>query len=366
MSIDRRKFIKTSSQAAALMSLAGTACASTFFGADKKLGVALVGLGNYATNQLAPSLLKTKHCQLAAIVTGSPNKVPEWQSKYGLADKDVYSYDEFDKIANNKNVDIVYVVTPNALHLPYAERAAAAGKHVICEKPLEISVDRAQKILDACKKAGTKLQVGYRLQYDPFHNELIRLAQEKVHGELKMIHSAFSFFGVNGDNWRFTDVSLSGGGPLMDLGVYCLQATRYITQSEPISVTAQSNKTYMDKMIGMEETIFWQMKFPHGVVTNCMASYAAQDNYLSISAEKGRFGLTSAYMYDGLVGYNNRESLGDYEALMHYQQAAQMDAFALNILNDTPIKASGEQGVQDMRCIEAIYEAADSGESVNI
>lgn len=361
--INRRKFVKSSTRAAAALALAGTACASSSLVNDRKLGIALLGLGNYATNQLAPALLKTKYCRLAGIVTGTPSKVPDWQDKYQLKDSAVYYYDDFDNIANNDDIDIVYVVTPNALHLPFAERAAAAGKHVICEKPLEINSIRAQSIIEACRKAGKKLQVGYRLRYDPFHNELIRLAQDKVHGEVKMINSAFSFYGVDMDNWRFTDASLAGGGPMMDLGVYCLQASRYITGTEPISVTAQANRSFPNKMDGMEDSIFWQMRFPGGVVTNCIASYVARHNHLSISTENGKFGLDTAYTYGPLSGYVNNDSLGDYS---HNQQSAQMDAFALNIMNDTPIVASGAEGLQDVRCIEAIYEAAQSGSSITI
>ncbi len=359
----RRRFIKNSSAAAAMVGLTGIACANQSSGPDHRLGVALLGLGGYATGQLGPALLHTKYCRLAGIITGSPDKVPEWQEKYGLSDKSVYSYDDMDRIADDDDIDIVYVVTPNALHLPYAERAAAAGKHVICEKPMEISSERCRQMMAACERAGVKLQIGYRLQYDPYHHEMIRLAQEEVHGKLKQIHSAFSFFGVHGSNWRFTDRSLAGGGPMMDLGVYPLQATRYINQAEPLSVTAQQINSYPDRMDGMEETIMWQMRFPNDVLTHSIASYAARDNYLTVNAEKGRYGLTTAYTYGPLAGYVNGDDLFAYD---HRQQTAQMDAFALNILKDTPVKADGQEGLRDVICIEAIYEAARTGREVKI
>ncbi len=360
--IKRREFIIKSAQAASLLALSGTAygiggCAPE----DQKLGIALLGLGGYATGQLAPALQLTQHCRLAGIVTGTPSKVAEWQKKYDIPDKNVYNYDNFDTIRDNPDIDIVYVVTPNALHMPFAVRAAEAGKHVICEKPMEISSDRCRQIIAACEKAGKKLQVGYRLQYDPYHQEMMRLAGEETYGKVKMINTGFSFYGVGRDNWRFTDASLSGGGPLMDIGIYSLQGARYTLDEEPVSITAQSFKTMEHELPGMEETIFWQMEFPSGAVANCTSSYVGRENYIRVSAEKGVFGLEPAFSYNGLAGYINGDAMPTHE---HNQQAAQMDAFALNIKEDNPVVASGEEGLRDMVIIEAIYEAARTGKKI--
>ena len=212
---------------------------------DQKLGVALVGLGYYATHKLATGLAETRYCKLTGLVTGSPEKVPDFKEKYGVKDKDVYSYEDFDKIKDNPDIDIVYVALPNAMHAEYTVRAAQAGKHVICEKPMEVSVAKAQQMVDACKKAGKLLQIGYRCQYDPYHRELMRISHEKVYGDVKVIQTSFSFYGVNSSNWRFTDKSLSGGGPLMDVGVYCIQAARYTMGKEPIAITARSSVFFL-------------------------------------------------------------------------------------------------------------------------
>ncbi len=353
-SIDRRNFLRISAQTAAVLAVPGSVLGMATR-PETKLGVALLGLGSYATHQLAPSLAFTEHCRLAGIVTGTPSKIEEWKKKYDLPDKNIYNYDNFDKIADNPDIDIVYVATPNSLHLPFAERAARAGKHVICEKPMEISSDRCKQMIEACEKAGKKLQIGYRLQYDPFHQEVARLSREKVYGKVKMVNAGFSFYGVNSPNWRFTDPKLSGGGPMMDIGIYCLQGIRYATGEEPVSVTAQSFKTIMDKLPGMEETIFWQMEFPSGAVANCTTSYVARENYLRVSSESGVYGVDAAYHYGPLAAFVNDKSMGEYT---HRQQTAQMDAFALNIKNNTPVKASGEEGLKDMLYIEAIYKAA--------
>ena len=329
----------------------------------KKLGVALLGLGNYATNRLAPALQATTHCELIGIVTGSPEKIPVWKEKYGISDDHVYSYDTFDSIKNDDAIDIVYVVTPNALHKEFVERAAAAGKHVICEKPMEISSQRCRDMIEACKKAGVLLQIGYRCKYDPYHQELIRLGREEVLGKIKLVESSFSFYGVHGDNWRFTDASLSGGGPLMDIGVYCIQGCRYATGLEPISVTAQTFKTIPDKMPGMEETISWQLEFPDQIMSNSTSSYVARNNQIRVSTEKGWYELSPAYGYatPHLFIQDDQKYFPE-----HIQQASQMDAFGLNIKDNTPVLADGEEGWKDMVIVESIYKAAQTGNKEKI
>ncbi|GAA5225052.1 Gfo/Idh/MocA family oxidoreductase [Membranihabitans marinus] len=329
---------------------------------EKRLGIAILGLGGYGGGQVAPALLETKYCYLAGIVTGSPEKIPEWQEKYNIPDKNVYNYDNFDSIADNSDIDIVYVVTPNALHMPFVLRAAAAGKHVICEKPMDISSANCQIMMDACKKAKRKLQIGYRLRYEPRHLKLMELAKTKPFGKIQSIDTNFSFYGINNSNWRFTDPALSGGGPLMDIGIYCLDACRYATGLEPLSITAQKYKTVMDKLPGMEESIFWQMTFDDGIVANCGTSYVARRNYIWISAEKGNYGIEPAFSYRGLVGKIKDQVMEDTSTVR--QQALQMDAYAQNILMDTEVVASGEHGKQDMIYIEAIYEAAETGKTI--
>ena len=367
-STGRRDFLKKSSLGlgAALMGPSLMAMDEPLHPAlpdDEKLGVALVGLGYYATHKLATALAETRYCKLVGLVTGSPEKVPDFKEKYGIKDKDVYNYQNFDKIKDNPDIDIVYVVLPNAMHAEYSVRAAEAGKHVICEKPMEVSVAKAQQMVDACKKAGKLLQIGYRCQYDPYHRELMRISHEKVYGEVKVLQTSFSFYGVNGSNWRFTDKSLSGGGPLMDVGVYCIQAARYTMGQEPIAITARSYKTIMDKMPDMEETIAWEMEFPNGAVAHCLSSYVANDNFVRVTSENGTFGLRPAFSYDPVEGFFRG---GDMSFPRQNQQAVQMDAFARNILDGTPVVASGEEGLQDMKMIEAIYKAAKTGKRVTL
>lgn len=159
----------------------------------KKLGIALVGLGNYSTNQLAPALQETKLCRLTGIVTGTPSKKEPWMKKYRIPENNVYDYKNFDKIAQNKDIDVVYIALPNSMHAEYTIRAAKAGKHVFCEKPMALSVEDCEAMIKACKEANVKLFIGYRLHFDPYHLEVMKLGQEKRLGAIKRIESAHAF-----------------------------------------------------------------------------------------------------------------------------------------------------------------------------
>ena len=355
----RRTFIKNTAYGGAALatSALGVQCLANTTNKEK-LGVALVGLGNYATNQLAPALQETKHCELIGVVTGTKEKERIWSQKYNIPQSNIYSYETFDELRKNPAIDIVYIVLPNAMHGEFTIRAAEAGKHVICEKPMEVSSEKAEAMVNACREANRLLQIGYRLRYNPFHQELMRLGQEKVHGPVKVINTEFSFYGINNDNWRFTDPELSGGGPLMDIGIYSIEAVCYTLGELPNAITAQSYKTVLDKLPQMEETIFWQMEFPSGAIANCSSSYVGRANFIRVGAEKGSFKVEPAFGYGGLEGMVQNDPMQFENG---NQQALQMDAFALNIKDGTAVIASGEIGVIDMKIIETIYKAAETG-----
>jgi predicted dehydrogenase len=331
------------------------ACAAAGPG-ERQLGVALVGLGNYSTKQLAPALQETRYCRLSGIVTGTPAKAEKWKKQYDLPETNIYSYETFDQIADNDEIDIVYVVLPNAMHHEFTLRAAAAGKHVICEKPMAVSVAECEEMVRACKDAGVKLSVGYRLHFDPFNREMMRLGQEKVHGAVKLVEASFGFRALGFENWRF-DHAMAGGGALMDVGVYCIQGGCYTLGERPLSVTATEVKTY-EKFAEVDETLAWHMKFPSGAIASCTTSYAIGVNRLFAAAEEGRFELEPAYTYGPLKGWTNWDAM-DFDQVN--QQAAQMDGFALHLLEGAPNLVPGEMGLRDLCIVEAIYRSVASG-----
>ncbi|MBC8111812.1 MAG: Gfo/Idh/MocA family oxidoreductase, partial [Verrucomicrobia bacterium] len=224
---------------------------------DKKLGVALVGLGSYSTYQLAVALEQTKFCKLSGIVTGTPAKAEAWIKKYKIPKKNCYDYKTFDRIIDNPDIDVIYVVLPNAMHHEYVIRAAQSGKHVICEKPMALTVKECEEMIAACEKAKKQLAIGYRLHFEPFNLEMARLGQQKVFGKVNRIKADFGFTIGDPSQWRLNKV-LAGGGPLMDVGIYAVNGCRYVTGEEPISVKATFNtKTDLEKFKEVEEALSW-------------------------------------------------------------------------------------------------------------
>jgi predicted dehydrogenase len=356
----RRRFM---AQAAALASatLIGGARAAE---PPRKLGVALCGLGSLSEHQIAPALLKTQHCKLTGLISGSPEKLERWGEKYGVPKRSRYGYEAMHRLADNGDIDIVYVVTPNALHAEHTIEAARAGKHVFCEKPMEISVERCQHMIDACRAAQRKLGVAYRCQFEPHHLECMRLARDKEFGEVKLIEARFGFPIGDPAQWRLRR-ALAGGGALMDVGVYALQATRYLTGGEPISVSAMETKTDRVKFAEVDESMVWQAQFPGGVLAYCGTSYnSALTGRVFASAQRGWFELDPAFNYTGIRG---RRSDGREIAFPERDQfATEMDAFARSILEDAPFRASADEGLRDVRIMSAIYESARTGRTITL
>ena len=355
-SLNRRLFLQTSSMAAALATSAGGYFTSSAAAQqDRKLGVALVGLGSLSTNQIAPALQKTEHCKLAAIVTGTPAKAEKWSKQYDIADEHIYNYETFDKIADDDAVDIIYIVLPNGMHAEYTIRAAKAGKHVFCEKPMANSSEECRQMIAACEKARKHLGIGYRCQFEPHHLQCIEFARNKRFGELMYINAGFGFKIGDPNQWRL-DADLAGGGALMDVGIYALQACRYLTGEEPVEVLARETKTDPKKFAEVDETIAWTMKFPSGVLANCSTTYNFGGvNHFHAYCGGGQFSLDPAYSYNGIKGTS---SAGPIEKPEIDQFAAELDAFAKVVAAGEPNRVPGEEGLRDLLVIEAIYKAA--------
>ena len=327
-------------------------------GKKNKLGVALVGLGGYAGGQLAPALQQTEHCYLAGIVTGTPSKIPVWKDKYGIPDRNIYNYDNYAALKDNPEIDIIYVVLPNHLHAEYTIRGFEAGKHVICEKPMALSVADCDAMLAAAKKAGRQLSIGYRLHYDPYNLELVRRSREQTYGAIRAINTSFSITPRKGE-WRLNK-AIAGGGPLMDVGIYCLQAVCYVTGAQPVAVTAQTYPVSdPGKFIGIEETLDFQMEMPDGLLAKCRTSYSENSSVLQVDFEKGWTRLEPAYFYGGIRLTSSDQT--PFELPPFSQQAKQLDAMALALKNNQPSITPGEMGRRDMQIIEAIYSAMRTG-----
>ncbi len=361
--ISRRTFNATLTKGVGGMALMGNvplACGMSSKTKDgEKLGVALVGLGAYSTYQLAPALQDTQFCYLAGIVTGTPAKEGIWAQKYNIPKTNIYNYDNFDTIANNPAIDIVYVVLPNAMHAEFAIRAARAGKHVICEKPMAVSVEECDSMIAACEKAAVKLGIGYRLHSEPYTKEVKRMVREKTLGSVQFVSSDAAYVSRSyPGQWRLNK-TLSGGGALMNMGVYAIQSNIYGTGANPISITAQEFSTRPEYFKDTDETITAQMEFSNGAVGNMMTSHNARANRLYASCENGWFKLNPANNYGPLHGL--RSDGTEINFPHESQQKLQMDDFARHILQGTPNVAAGEMGKRDMIIVEAIYKSIAEG-----
>jgi predicted dehydrogenase len=324
---------------------------------------AIAGLGSLSTNQIAPAFAMTPNARLAGVITGTPAKARQWQERYGISNANIYSYDEMERLADNEDIDAVYVVTPNGLHAEHTIRAARAGKHVLCEKPMANTVADCDAMIEACKEAGVKLAIGYRCQFDPMHLECMRLAREREFGEIRVIEAGFGFRIGDPNQWRLRR-DLAGGGALMDVGIYALQASRYLTAEEPLRLSAIETKTDPVKFAEVDESITWQMTFPSGVIAYCSTSYNVNGiNRFRAFAERGWFGMDPAFNYGGNRAATSRGEI----ALQPIDQfAAEIDDFARCIIEDRDSKVSGAEGLQDLRIIEAIYESIASGRTIDL
>lgn len=357
--VSRRNFIKQAG-------LASMALATPGFGflTQKKtrLGVALVGLGYYGTDLLAPALQLTQHCYLAGIVTGTPAKAERWQAEHKLADKNIYTYQNFDTIANNPAIDIVYVVLPPSMHAEYTIRAAAAGKHVWCEKPMAITAAECQRMIDACNKNNVKLSIGYRMHHEPNTQQIIQYSKSLPYGSILNVTAAAGYVEGRRDHWK--QKKSMGGGSMYDMGVYPLNATRYTTGLEPIAVTARQSTTRPEIYTEVDETMHFELEFPNNIRASCETSFGKGMNNLKVTCSNGWYQLSPFQAYSGIGGMTSDGR--KLNATIPNQQARQMDDDALAIMNNKPVLVPGEEGSKDIRVVEAIYRSVKLGQRVLI
>lgn len=354
--ISRRNFIKQS----------GLVAASSVFPIpdflkpkpSRKLGVALVGLGYYSRDLLAPALQLTSYCELRGIVTGTPSKIPVWQAKYGIADKNVYNYENMYQLANNDDIDIVYIVLPNALHKKYSIIGAEAGKHVWCEKPMATTARDCKAMIASCEKNKVQLTIGYRMQHEPVTQKIIQMAKSKPFGDFKKLKAEAGFYNRGGDGSHWKLHPELGGGAMFDMGVYPLNAVRYATQMEPVSVSARIENS-RPELFRVDETTFFELEFPNGVMAQCKTSFAESINHLKIDCSSGWYELQPFQSYSGVQG---RTSSGkSFSPFSGNQQAKQMDDDSLAIIQNQSPMVPGEEGLRDIEIVESIFKSAQTG-----
>ena len=362
MSPTRRSFLGTLGGLAAGYALAPALRAAEANG--KPLGLALCGLGNYSNGELSPALLETKNVKLVAAITGTREKGVKLAKLHGFDEANIYSYDQWDKVAANKAIDIIYVVTPPGIHAQNVIAAFGAGKHVICEKPMATSAAERDTMIAAGKKAGKRLAIGYRLHFDPYHQELVRLAMTQEFGPFMKIKTANGFT-LRRKAWRI-DKKLAGGGALLDMGIYSIHACCMATDANPVSVTAKElPKTQPEFFTEVEQAMEFRLEFANGAVADVWTGYDANRAEFYAEAAKGWFkGERPVFSYRNLNISTSAKGKLDFGVFR--QQQRHMDGVAAAFRDEQPVTCSGELGRRDMVIIDGIYESIRTGKKVEL
>jgi len=334
----------------------------------KKLGWAVVGLGSLSIHQILPAFAMCEKSKVTALVSGHPDKAKKLALRYGVDTKNIYNYENYDSIKNNPNVDIIYIVLPNGMHAEYTIRGLQAGKHVLTEKPMANTPADCQKMIDAARTANRKLMVAYRCRYEPYNQEAIRIARSQELGPTQIIDANAGWRIENPDQWRLKK-DLAGGGSLMDIGIYALNASRYLSGEEPTEVNAMMYSTPGDpRFKEVEENINFQLRFPSGVLANCSSSYGYyHQSHFRVLGTTGLLELDPATWYGGLrmrVQHGNVFEERELPVVDHF--AVEMDHLSGCVMENKEPLTPGEEGLRDLKIMMAIYEAARSGKTVRV
>ena len=360
--ISRRSLIAAAGVSAALAPAAAKATPAKTD--DGKVGFAIVGLGKLSLTQLIPALKTTKTARLAAVVSGHPDKARRVAAENGLPADAVYGYDDYDRIAKDPRIDVVYIVLPNSMHAEHTIKAFKAGKHVLCEKPMATTIADAEAMIAAAKAAKRHLMIAYRCHYEAQNLDVMRRLRAQSMGKVRQINTTMgrqADLSDPSDVWRL-DGKMSGGGALGDMGVYGVSAARYLLNEEPVAVQAWARTDRSDpRFKETEDLINWQFRFPSGVIANGSTSFAyAPTMAFEVICEKGRLVADPAAFYGGnqLTVVKGGQAQPPVPAPDSDQFAREMDWMADVVRGKAPMVSPGEEGLQDMRLMQAILESA--------
>jgi predicted dehydrogenase len=338
----------------------------------ERVGYAIVGLGRLSLEEILPAFAGSRRARPVALVSGTPDKAKLVARQYGIPERSIYDYAGFDRIADDPAIQAVYIVLPNAMHHEFVLRAAKAGKHVLCEKPMAMSSAEAREMVEACRAAGVRLMIAYRIQYEPFNLEAIRLLRSGDLGAPKFLDAINVQAQGDPSQWRHK-AAMAGGGALPDIGLYCLNTTRAYLGEEPVEVYAQMwSKPDDPRFREVEENVSFMLKFPSGVVANCFTGYDAHNaKPMRVHLERGWIDLEDAFAYRGqtmrIGRREGRNAVVEQRKLSHKNQfALELDHFALCVKEGREPRTPGEEGLQDQVLMEAIYRSAQGGIPVKL
>lgn len=333
---------------------------------SKRVGYAVVGLGHIAEHAVLPAFRRAKRSRLIALVSSDAQKAKRLARKFGAASH--CTYDGFEECLRNPEIEAVYVATNNSTHLGFTRRAAAAGKHVLCEKPLANTSEECREMIDACRRAGVKLMTAYRKYFEPSSVDLKKLIDANKLGRLKLIHSAFTFNLPAQQGWHLKR-ELAGGGSLWDVGIYCVNTIRWLTGLEPVEAAGYSWSAEPERFKEVDESIAFQLKFQNGLFVQASSSFAAaKASFIQIHGDKGWAAGDPFYAYNEerrLFGQIGGRWFGKvYKPIEEFH--LELDHLAACIRANREPEPDGITGMRDVVVMEAIYEAAELGRAVPI
>ncbi len=330
---------------------------------EKKLGWAVVGLGQLALGQIMPAFGLCDVSEPTALVSGHPDKARTVADAYGVAANAIYNYENYEKIASDDRIDVVYIALPNSMHAEFTIKALEAGKHVLCEKPMAISIAECERMIDTADRQNRRLMIAYRLHYEPFNRRVMELCEAKRFGELKTFSGSFCI-AVKAPNIRLSKEL--GGGPVGDVGVYPINASRYVTGEEPVEVFAQAHQPSDDpRFREVPESVSCLLRFPSGVLANLDCSFGThRSDFYRVACSDGTIDLSPAFSYNGqrLKTHQKSEAGGkpiivDHELTEVDHFASEMDHFSQAILTGDEPRTPGEEGLADMKILAALDQS---------
>jgi predicted dehydrogenase len=339
---------------------------------EQKLGWAVVGLGQLALGQIMPAFGQCELSEPRALVSGHPDKARHVARAYGIDQDAIYNYDNYEKIASDDRIDVIYIALPNSMHAEFTVAALKAGKHVLCEKPMATSIADCQRMIETADEQDRRLMIAYRLHYEPFNRRVIEMCKQKRFGELKTFSGSFCI-GVQAPNIRLSEKL--GGGPVGDVGVYPINASRYVTGEEPVEVFAQAHQPNDDpRFREVPESVSCLLKFPSGVLANLDCSFGThRSDFYRVACADGTIELSPAFSYNGQTLKTHQRSASSKKPIVVNHEltevnhfASEMDHFSRCILNGDAPRTPGPEGLADMRILAAMDQSIRENQPVQV
>ena len=336
----------------------------------ERVGYAIVGLGRLSLAEILPAFGESRRSKLVALVSGDRAKAEQVGRQYGIGPKGLYDYANFDQIRDNPEIDAVYVVLPNSMHLEYTIRSARAGKHVLCEKPMANTSAECAEMIAACKRADRRLMIAYRCQFEPYNRAVTAMVRDRALGMPRVITAENCQNIGDPSQWRLKK-ALAGGGSLPDIGIYCLNAARVLTGEEPVEISARIVSPPGDpRFAEVEDRVAFELAFPSGVLASCLTGYSSHESRrLRVGFDAGWADLEAAFAYRGqrlrvARAEGKVEVVAERLIGVKNQFALELDHLSDCLVSGRAPRTPGEEGLQDQLLMEAIYESAREGRVV--